>query len=69
MKKQNEIKPPSAPDIEAAVLGSIMIDNIAGLKTFQMLKPKHFFLKANAIIYETMIAIFENDIPIDTVTM
>lgn len=40
MKKQNEIKPPSAPDIEAAVLGSIMIDNIAGLKTFQMLKPK-----------------------------
>jgi replicative DNA helicase len=69
LKFETEIKPPSAPEIEASVLGSIMLDNTAGLKAFQMIKPKHFYVRTNAIVYEVMLALFDNDTPIDTLTM
>jgi replicative DNA helicase len=69
MQSNIEIKPPSAPEIESSVLGSIMIDNTAGLRAFQMIKPKHFYVRTNAIVYEVMLALFENDTPIDTITM
>lgn len=69
LKKQDNIKPPSAPEVEAQILGAIIIDNNAALKAFQILRSKHFYSTAHGIIYEVMASIFENGTPIDTITL
>lgn len=66
---KNNIKLPSAPEVEAQILGAIIIDNNAALKAFQILRSKHFYNIAHGIIYEVMATLFENDTPIDTLTI
>jgi len=66
---REQIKPTSAPKVEAQILGAIIIDNNAALKAFQILRFKHFYSTAHGIIYEVMASLFENGTPIDTVTL
>ncbi len=76
-KKENEIqklipanvKPPAAPEIEAAVLGAMMIEKPAVPKAIELLTVDSFYLKEHKLIYEAMLSLFETGEPIDTVTL
>ncbi len=64
-----DVKPPAAPEIEASVLGAMMIEKEAVPKALEMLSPDSFYAKAHRIIFEAMISLFDSDEPIDTVTL
>jgi replicative DNA helicase len=64
-----DVKPPAAPEIEASVLGAMMIEKEAVPKALEMLSPDSFYVKAHRIIFEAMMSLFDSDEPIDTVTL
>ncbi len=64
-----DIKPPSAPEIEASVLGAMMIEKEAVPKAIELLSSESFYLKAHKKIFEAMVSLFESGEPIDTVTL
>ena len=63
------VKPPAAPEIEASVLGAMMIEKEAVPKALELLKPDSFYLSAHRLIFEAMLSLFESGEPIDTVTL
>lgn len=77
-KKQNitldkiipaDVKPPSAPEIEASVLGAMLIEKEAVPKAIELLSSESFYLKEHKLIFEAMISLFDSGEPIDTVTL
>lgn len=64
-----DVKPPSVPEIEMAVLGAMLIEKEAVPKAIELLNPTSFYLKEHALIFEAMIDLFNADEPIDTVTL
>ncbi len=64
-----DVKPPSAPEIEASVLGAMMIEKEAVPKALELLTPDSFYLKEHRLIFEAMISLFNAGEPIDTVTL
>ncbi len=64
-----DVKPPSAPEIEAAVLGAMLIEKEAVPKAIEMLNKESFYLRQHQMIFEAMISLFEANEPIDTVTL
>ena len=64
-----DVKPPSAPEIEAAVLGAMLIEKEAVPKAIEMLTNESFYLRQHQMIFEAMISLFESKEPIDTVTL
>jgi len=63
------VKPPAAPDIEASVLGAMMIEREAVPKAIELLTTDSFYLKEHKIIFDAMVSLFESGEPIDTVTL
>ncbi|MGD8306908.1 MAG: DnaB-like helicase N-terminal domain-containing protein, partial [Ignavibacteria bacterium] len=63
------VQPPSAVDIEASVLGAMMIEKEAVPKALELLKPDSFYLNSHRLIFEAMLSLFESSEPIDTVTL
>ncbi len=63
------MKPPATPEIEASVLGAMMIEKEAVPKALELLKPESFYLPSHRLIYEAMLSLFESSEPIDTVTL
>lgn len=61
--------PPSAPDVEAAVLGAILIDKDAIAKVLDILNKDSFYKPAHQMIFEAMLSLIESNEPIDTVTV
>ncbi len=64
-----DVKPPSAPEIEAAVLGAMLIEKEAVPKSIELLTPHSFYLKEHRLIYEAMVSLFQSGEPIDTITV
>jgi replicative DNA helicase len=64
-----DVKPPAATDIEASVLGAMMIEREAVPKAIELLTPASFYLKEHRLIFEAMVSLFESGEPIDTVTL
>lgn len=64
-----DVKPPSASEIEAAVLGAMLIEKEAVPKAIEMLTKESFYLRSHQQIFEAMISLFEAGEPIDTVTL
>lgn len=64
-----DVKPPAAPEIEAAVLGAMLIEKEAVAKALEFLTPASFYLKEHRLIYEAMLRLFDQNEPIDTVTL
>ena len=64
-----DVKPPAAPEIEASILGAMMIEKEAVPKAIELLTPQSFYLKEHRLIFETMQSLFEAGEPIDTVTV
>ncbi len=80
MKKRNDnntlndiipadVKPPAAPEIEASVLGAMMIEKEAVPKAIELLTSNSFYLTEHKKIFEAMVSLFESGEPIDTVTL
>jgi replicative DNA helicase len=64
-----DVKPPAAPEIEASVLGAMLIEKEAVPKAIEMLSTESFYLKEHKLIFEAMVSLFESGEPIDTVTL
>ena len=64
-----DVKPPNAPEVEASVLGAMLIEKEAVPKAIELLTPASFYLKAHKLIFEAMTSLFEAGEPIDTVTL
>jgi replicative DNA helicase len=61
--------PPSSPEVEAAVLGAMLIDKEAVAKVLNIVSADTFYVTAHKIIFEAMISLFEANELIDTVTV
>jgi replicative DNA helicase len=48
-----DVKPPAAPDIEAAVLGAMMIEKEAVPKAIELLTVSSFYLKEHQLRFLT----------------
>lgn len=64
-----DVKPPAATDIEASVLGAMMIEREAVPKAIELLSTESFYLKQHKLIFDAMISLFESGEPVDTVTL
>ncbi len=64
-----DVKPPAATDIEASVLGAMMIEREAVPKAIELLSTESFYLRQHKLIFDAMISLFESGEPIDTVTL
>ena len=60
---------PSIIEAEAAVLGCILINPDAMAKSMEFLNEKDFYNRSNAIIYENMLALFEDNNTIDYISV
>lgn len=61
--------PPHNDEAEQSVLGAMMIDKEAITLVSGMLTPAHFYNDTNALIYDTMLTLFEDRKPIDILTL
>jgi replicative DNA helicase len=61
--------PPQALDIEKTVLGSMLIDSHAAVAAMELLDDSCFYSTPNQRIFICMREMFENNIPIDVVTV
>lgn len=65
----SERLPPSDPDAEKAVLGSLLIDGDAIFKVATFLKPEDFFVAENQWIYEACLDIYQRNEAINQITV
>jgi replicative DNA helicase len=64
-----DIRPPAAPEIEASILGAILIEKEAISRVIPILAVDKFYLKEHQLIYKAMLNLFEQNNPIDTITL
>ena len=64
-----DVKPPAAPEIEAAVLGAMLIDKGAVPRAIELLNTSSFYLREHRLIFDAMVSLFETGDPVDTVTL
>jgi replicative DNA helicase len=61
--------PPQNLEAEKSVLGSILLDKDALIEVSGWLKPEHFYDDRHTKIYENILELFEDGMPIDLVTV
>jgi replicative DNA helicase len=61
--------PPQARDLEAAILGAIMIEKTAFDRASEILKPESFYVEAHQRIFKTMLNLNITGRPIDILTV
>ena len=61
--------PPHNMDAEQAILAGILINNDAMNQVMDILSPEDFYREANAHLFEGMIDLYNNNEPIDLVTL
>ncbi len=60
---------PQAVPVEQVVLGALLIDRDALTVVMDYLSPESFYLPAHQVIYESMINLFEQTLPVDLHTV
>lgn len=60
---------PQAVDIEAAVLGAMMLEKEALSKVFEVLTAEAFYAEYHLKIFKAMVAMFERSEPVDLITL
>src|SRR6056297_117857 len=60
---------PQAVPVEQVVLGALLIDRDALTVVMDYLSPESFYLPAHQVIYEAMITLFEQTLPVDLHTV
>lgn len=61
--------PPQATDLEEAVLGALMLEKNALNAVIEFLKPEHFYVEANKVIYQAIVELFKATEPVDMRTV
>ncbi len=61
--------PPNSQEAELSVLGSILIDNDAVLSVSEFLRAEHFYNSNYGKIYQSMMDLYEERMPLDLVTV
>lgn len=61
--------PPHSDEAEACVLGSILIDKDAIISVMEFLRTEHFYNEINGLIFKAVLALYEERIPLDIVTL
>ena len=61
--------PPQNLEAEKSLLGSMLLDKDAIINVSGWLRPAHLYSDIHAIIYENILYLFENGLPIDIVTI
>lgn len=61
--------PPHSDEAEKSVLGSILMDRDAIVQVSEILLPDYFYNERHGMIYEAMLALYEERSPIDLVTL
>lgn len=61
--------PPQAVELEAAVLGALMLKKDAIFEVLDFLKPESFYKDAHAAIYASIISLKERSEPVDMLTV
>lgn len=61
--------PPSSEEAERSVLGSVLIDNESMLGVSEFLQPVHFYNDVHGKIFEAMLTLYQDRVPIDIVTV
>ncbi len=69
MAKTFDKVPPQNLDAEKSVLGSLLLDKDAIIKVVDILSANDFYKQDHAIIFDAMLALYENRMPIDAVTL
>lgn len=61
--------PPQAMELEEAVLGALMLEKNALSDVVEILRPEHFYRESHKVVYEAVLALFQNSEPIDLLTV
>lgn len=61
--------PPQAPEAEVAVMGAILIEHEALLKTLEILRREYFYREAHRKIFTACQELFQRNEPVDLVTL
>jgi replicative DNA helicase len=61
--------PPHNTVAEQSVLGAVLLDKDAVVDVAEFLKPLHFYDERHGKIFDSMLSLYENHEPIDTVTV
>lgn len=61
--------PPHNQEAEQSALGAVLIDPSSISIVSESLNSKHFYYRENQLIYEAMLALFQNNEPIDILTL
>ncbi len=60
---------PQARELEEAVLGALMLEKDAFSRVSEILKPEHFYVKANELIFEAIQSLSIRQEPVDILTV
>jgi len=61
--------PPQSVEMEQSVLGAILQDNHALVRVLEILQERDFYQDAHRWIFQTMIDLFQDNVPIDVLTV
>lgn len=61
--------PPQSVEMEQSVLGAILLENEALVKVLELLDARDFYQETHRWIFETMVELFEENFPIDVLTV
>lgn len=61
--------PPQNEDAEKSILGSVLLDKEGLIKIAEFLKPEHFYNPNHEKIFQAILELFEQGLPIDVVTL
>jgi replicative DNA helicase len=61
--------PPHSLEAERAVLGAILLERESLPKAVELLKPSDFYTEGHRRIFDTMLALFERNEPVDLLTL
>lgn len=61
--------PPHSDEAEKSVLGALLIDKDAIVEVAEMLRGEMFYSRANGLIFETMMELYDERDPIDVLTV
>src|SRR5258706_14231444 len=61
--------PPQSVEMEQSVLGAILQDNHALVRVLEVLQERDFYQDAHRWIFQTMIDLFQDNVPIDVLTV
>ncbi len=68
MEATNRV-PPQNIEAEQALLGTILIQDKALLKVVELLQPEDFYLERHKVIFDTLVTLFEQQAPHDSVSV